>query len=406
MNMTKAKLLVVADDFTGGLDTGVKFASQGVATQVIVDPSGAWTDTDAEVLVAVEETRHLPPQDAYKAVYCIVSEARRAGIPNVYKKTDSALRGNIGAELEAALEASGAEMLSFLPAFPRMNRITVDGRHYIDGVPVSRSVFGKDPFNPVTEDEVKAIIKAQTETPVRCMGPDSIIAVKGICVIDAESDDDLERAGRSLKTIGKLNVSAGCAGFAAFLPKLLELKTEDPPTLPDLGDGLTVVCGSVNPITRRQLDWAEAHGFDRIRLTPEEKLEPGSAVRPDLSGKWRILDSNDTDPDNAATIAYAKEHGLELDEIRRRITDNLAERSFLLAQEDHGTMLITGGDTLIACLKRMGGLTLEPLLELFPGVVLSRFAAGGNERFIISKSGGFGDETLLTDLRKLIEDRK
>ena len=31
--MTNAKLLIVADDFTGGLDTGVQFARRGIAFQ-------------------------------------------------------------------------------------------------------------------------------------------------------------------------------------------------------------------------------------------------------------------------------------------------------------------------------------------------------------------------------------
>lgn len=31
-------LLIIADDFTGALDTGVQFAAHGVSTRVIVDP--------------------------------------------------------------------------------------------------------------------------------------------------------------------------------------------------------------------------------------------------------------------------------------------------------------------------------------------------------------------------------
>ena len=87
--MTNAKLLVVADDFTGGLDTGVQFARQGIATRVVVNPDGTgdWTQTDGEVLVAVAESRHLSPEAAYATVFRIVAEARRAGIPYVYKKT-------------------------------------------------------------------------------------------------------------------------------------------------------------------------------------------------------------------------------------------------------------------------------------------------------------------------------
>ena len=68
-----------------------------------------------------------------------------------------------------------------------------------------------------------------------------------------------------------------------------------------------------------------------------------------------------------------------------------------------GALLITGGDTLLQCLARLGGQEIEPLLELSPGVVLSKCRLAGRERMIISKSGGFGGETLLTDLRNLIE---
>lgn len=46
-----------------------------------------------------------------------------------------------------------------------MNRITRGGRQYIDGVPVSKSVFGRDP-EPVTKDLVKDIIRLQSEIPV------------------------------------------------------------------------------------------------------------------------------------------------------------------------------------------------------------------------------------------------
>ena len=158
--MTDAKLLIVADDLTGGLDTGVQFARQGISTRVVVnpDPDGDWVQADAQVLVAVAETRHMPPEAAYDTVFGIVSAGRQGGIPYIYKKTDSALRGNIGAELSAALKASGNDVMAFLPAYPAMNRVTVKGRHYIDGVPVAQSVFGKDPFNPVQESNVQKLI--------------------------------------------------------------------------------------------------------------------------------------------------------------------------------------------------------------------------------------------------------
>ena len=403
--MTNAKLLVVADDFTGGLDTGVQFARQGIATRVVVNPDGTgdWTQTDGEVLVAVAVSRHLSPEAAYATVFRIVAEARRAGIPYVYKKTDSALRGNIGAELSATLRASGADMLFFLPAFPRLGRTTAGGRHYIDGVPVSASVFGRDPLNPVPESDVRQLIATQTDVPVSNAAPDTLTTGRGICVVDAQSDADLKRAGAGIEAMGALSVSAGCAGFAAFLPSLLRLKAGSPPAMPALGDGLMVICGSVNPITRRQLDWAQSQGFARLRLTPAQKLE-GDAIPLPLPGtKWLILDANDPDPDNAPTLAHMRARGYDLDEARRRITASLAEALAAVEPEWPGALLITGGDTLIRCLTRLGAHGIEPMLELFPGVVLSKCGLSGRDRFVISKSGGFGRQTLLTDLQELIQ---
>ena len=63
-----------------------------------------------------------------------------------------------------------------------------------------------------------------------------------------------------------------------------------------------------------------------------------------------------------------------------------------------GTLLITGGDTLLQCMNYMDVHEIEPLGEMDAGVVLSRFTYQGITRHVISKSGGFGKENLLTEL--------
>ena len=115
-----ASLLMIADDFTGALDTGVQFAASGVQTRVIVggDVDLAARGEDVQVLVIDAETRHLPPERAYAVVEKLVRQAEALGVQYIYKKTDSALRGNIGAELTALLRASGQKQLPFLPAYP------------------------------------------------------------------------------------------------------------------------------------------------------------------------------------------------------------------------------------------------------------------------------------------------
>ena len=158
-------LLILADDFTGALDTGVQFAACGIPTRVVVGEQVDLAASDAAVLVVDTETRHLPAAEAYAVIAKLTRDAMSAGVFSIYKKTDSALRGNIGAELSALLKTSEERQLPFLPAFPQIDRVTRDGVHYISGVPVTESPFGIDPFEPVRHARVTELIGEQTDVP-------------------------------------------------------------------------------------------------------------------------------------------------------------------------------------------------------------------------------------------------
>jgi uncharacterized protein YgbK (DUF1537 family) len=412
------KLLIIADDLTGALDTGVQFAASGAATRVVTDINYDYSSSEeVKVLVMDAETRHLDSKEAYQVVYDITKKAIQYGIPYIYKKTDSALRGNIGSELTAVLHAAEAESLSFFPAFPKMKRTTVDGVHYIDGVPASESVFGKDPYEPVTCSYIPDLIKEQSMVKVT-LAEEVESTVKGedvpeIIVWDAQTDEHLEKLGQSLYKENKLHVMAGCAGFAAVLPKLLNLNGT-PPEIPNFTQKFLVICGSVNPITISQLEFAESNGFFRISLNAEEKLgeeywkcEEG-LKRLDYLGELieakscSILDSNDP-PGTSLTKQYADKYNISTEEIRVSISKNLGNiLKELISRGFKGTMMITGGDTLIECMKQMDVYEMEPICELTPGIVLSRFNMRDTECHVLSKSGGFGDKQLLTDLAKHI----
>ena len=406
------QLLILADDFTGALDTGVQFASCGASTRVITgqDVSLREYAGTCEVLVVDAETRHLSAGNARNVVFGYVTQAAGLEIPHIYKKTDSALRGNIGAELAALLEASGEKSLPFLPAFPQMERNTQHGIHYIKGVPVAESVFGADPFEPVTCSDVPSLIALQTDLPaVSCPAAD-LPDKEGIWIFDASSVEDLQHTADRLAETNRLHVLAGCAGFAAVLPKLLKLGNGKPLPIPSPGSSFTVICGSVNPITMAQVAFAEKAGFAHQRLEPEQKLSSeywqtseGQEMLQKLyrmleENPHRILDTNDSGT-NQKTADYAARFGMGIQDIRRAISDTIGYLvSRLFSHEAVGTLLVTGGDTLLQCMDYMGIHEIEPLGEMDAGVVLSRFTYRGVTRYVISKSGGFGGETLLVDL--------
>ncbi len=411
------KLLVIADDFTGALDTGVQFAASGAETRVVtnIEYDFSRTGREVQVLVLVAETRHVKWEEAYRMVYGIAKRACESGIPYLYKKTDSALRGNIGSELKAVLDAAGKHTLHFLPAFPRMNRVTRNGIHYIDGSPVHESVFGKDPFEPVTCSYIPDMMRG--EVPVTVVeSMDGWERQNGVMVYDASTDEELMSIGSFLKEKGELGLTAGCAGFAAVLPQLLGLSGKRRERI-SLDKKFLVACGSVNPITVRQLDYAERAGMKRIRLTSEQKLEKDYLeseegnraleewTKTALEEECCIFDTNDL-PGCRAACEYAGSHGLSLDELRVRIADTLGRVvEHLVRAGVKSTMLLTGGDMLMGFMRHIGCDEIVPACEMAPGTVLSQVDIDGRTYSIISKSGGFGEEKLIAELAEKIGGR-
>lgn len=418
------QLLIIADDFTGALDTGVQLAACGAKTQVIVGDAGDMEGRhySCDVLVIDAETRHLTAEKASGIVAGITRAAISMKISHIFKKTDSALRGNIGAELTALLDESGETQLPFIPSYPQIGRTTENGEYLISGIAVADSVFGTDPFEPVTKSNVAELIALQSDAPCTLLpvpvSGEAIPSQKGILVFDSRTKEDLSMIMKAMQEKGLLHIMAGCAGFASILPGILDLEGRKKAEMPKLDPRLLVVCGSVNPITLTQLENAEKKGFARYHLSPQQKLQGGyweteqgaqdiDSIRDMLSrNQYSIIDSNDKGS-NAPTREYARIHEIDLDGVRLGISRSIGYIvEAIFDCPDLGTILITGGDTLLQCMQYMGVRTLEPVCEVESGIVLSRFGYRGNNRFVITKSGGFGSANLMSNIAKMIAEQQ
>lgn len=409
------KLLILADDFTGALDTGVQFAARGAKTRVVTDVeydfSGKALST--QVLVVDAETRHLSAQEAYDVIYKVVCAAKRAGFTHIYKKTDSALRGNVGSELLAAMRAAGEDRLHFIPAFPKLNRVTRGGIHYINDVPVAQSVFGLDPFEPVRFSDIKDILNKDIPVPVVLRAAnDRSGGGPGVNAYDAADEQDMREIASRLGQEG-LRLCAGCAGFACALADELGI-CGVAPISPKLEPRLFMVCGSVNAVTVRQMQAAQRAGYPRIHLDAVQKLDALWLDSVECEAKVKewialsersgccILDVNDPEGSNE-TGEYAKAHGLCTEQMRVMISGALGR--IMKRLFDGGlkaTLLCTGGDTLLALMKAVGVSELIPVCEPVTGAVLTSFDYQGASYNIISKSGGFGEPELVCALTELV----
>ncbi|NNJ30766.1 four-carbon acid sugar kinase family protein [Lacrimispora defluvii] len=410
------KLLIISDDFTGALDTGVQLSADGAATCVTLDSDFNMSDftQDIDVLVINTETRHLNRDQAYKIVFSITRRARNAGIPYIYKKTDSVLRGNIGAELAAVLNASGYKQIHFIPAYPEMGRITKNGVHYADGVPIADSIFGNDPFEPVLYSDIPSIISSQTLIPTHVINQledEEWKDKEGILIHDSHTTKDMERIAHTLMTGKNPCLLAGCAGFAAVLPKMLGIQGGKPVT-PVLSPHMFIACASIHPVSLAQCEDATQKGVPQYVLSPKEKLDHSwigkgayNALVNEILHSCEenpvvILNANGSgEPD--ATYQYAKENGITQEQLRTEIVSVMGYMiEALLDKGLDATAFLMGGDLLYQFAKQTGIKVISPICELEKGVVLSEAVYKGKNINLISKSGGFGQESLFTDLSK------
>ncbi len=202
--------LALADDLTGALEVGAKFAARGfdtlVTTKVESPPS--------QILVIDTETRHCTVE---KAATITRTVALSDGL--IYKKTDSTLRGNIGAELGALVEAHPDSPLLYAPAYPAMDRIVKNGHLYIEGAPAHQSSFARDALNPVADCDIARVIRSQTSVPVLTVSIHDLndLAPGAIYVCDGESDADVDEAACAVT--GLCRLAAGPAAFASALAR-------------------------------------------------------------------------------------------------------------------------------------------------------------------------------------------
>ena len=401
MKDTNERLLILADDLTGSLDTGVQMAVKGYEVTVLVQSTGIPNDFHEDVLVINTDTRHKESAEVYRIISDLVKDAIHEGFKRFYKKTDSGLRGNIGAELTALLEATGEKTLLFVPAWPKMNRITKEGIHYVNGVPLAQSIFAKDVLNPVTESRIDRLIHLQSDVPV-CLQAENA-ETEGIAVYDCINEAEMERhAAKIFADPHRPLIAAGCAGLLEKYPICSE-KADSSDLCAGLHKELTVLCGSLNEVTLKQLQYAQKHNACRVHL-PVEKIVCGQWQEEDIG---QFVRSFLQDADTSIRIIDTIDDSMPMEDAAEQIAECMGKIAVcLIRQKPLQTLMIIGGDTLLGCVKALGIETLKPIKEPAPGTVLAEYTNHEGKGYLITKSGGFGDEALLIDLQKQMEENR
>lgn len=165
----RVKIVIIADDLTGANDTGATLAKQGFPA--VSMPSYKDLDTvaamqpNAMVLAVNAASRALTRDKAYHRVNDLTRRMReRYPDALLVKRIDSTLRGNVGAEIDAMLDAlppAAKTRAIVVPAAPTAGRVLKDGVLYVNNIPLAQSGAAKDPITPVTSSSAMEILTRQ-----------------------------------------------------------------------------------------------------------------------------------------------------------------------------------------------------------------------------------------------------
>ncbi|MGZ8920493.1 MAG: four-carbon acid sugar kinase family protein [Limisphaerales bacterium] len=392
-------LLIIADDLTGANDAGVQFAKRGIASVVLVEPEVAELPAGFEVVVVNTESRHVSPDEAALRVRRVAQLGVDAGVAHFFKKTDSTLRGNIGAELKALLEVVGERSIPFVPAFPELGRTTRAGIHYVHGTPIAQTAFANDPLSPVCESEVAKVLNQTSDlrVSIATLGSVPMNDGAGDCVVfDCESRADLKGIVEHFHERNQLRVLSGSAAFAEELPGVLSLKRNSQESIEPRGP-ILFVNGSLHPRAFEQVAAAREKFFP-IRLDPQlllgRNVPPGIASLVPNNGPDVLLETLEKREDYEAFQSKARKLGIKDETLHLAVAKGLGQavKGILKTRPFH-TLIVFGGDSLIGIARAMNWKAFRPHSEVALGITVAKPI--GSEMIVISKAGGFGERDVV-----------
>jgi uncharacterized protein YgbK (DUF1537 family) len=328
--------LLIADDLTGACDAAVQFALRGFRSKVSLDPAGDAGQTD--VLAVSTESRGGDLGSFRNCLERLTHFRPRL----LFKKIDSTLRGNVGPEAAAAMEAFHCDIAVVTPAFPAMGRTVEAG--YLRAA-------GEIGFVP------RELAASFRDLPGR------------FALRDAACDAHLDAIVSDGLAGGERVLWVGSAGLAAALARAVGIGS---PSAIAFSPAPAIFClGSDHAVTLEQ----------------QERL---------IGERAAVLFAAETVRNGA--IAEALERGQHVVlRIRRGYTS--AARVRQLLAHARSPLMLCGGDTASLFCRALDVCAIELRREVAPGIPCGVIAGGPFDTLpVVTKSGGFGRPDALIEV--------
>ena len=426
--------LVIADDLTGANATGVLLQKEGFRTYTVLNPERGRDESlsDATCLVIPTDSRSIPSQEAYDRVYHALELLKGEDIRFYSKRIDSTLRGNLGSETDAFLEALGNEYIAVcVPCFPTSGRVLCGGHLLVNGIPLDRTEVALDPKAPIHTSDAAHLFRSQSKYPVDSltlndialgqehltkrfeeMKKDGIRIV--ICDAITQSDIDLIAESSVASSIPFISVDPGV--FTAAVGKRVI-----PNSTKRASGKVLCAIGSVNGVARRQVNvLLKKMNVHEVILTITKVIGTSKEREEEIKRVTKEILESDESYDVLAVIGdgvdpakvisfeeYSKRLGKSEEELSSLINTAFAEVVYNVLKQRRDILAIytTGGDITAAVNDIIGTTGLYLNDEVVPlagyGLILGGEFAGLQ---FISKGGMVGNDDAMVTCVKYLQE--
>lgn len=394
---------VIADDLTGAAELGAVALRYGLRTEIFLpdwgsgfesrldeDHSGRTDFNDCDLICISTESRLCASRHAARRARNAARWLRQSRATWIYKKTDSVLRGQVTAEIEAIMLELGCPRTLLLPANPSLGRTIRNGSYFIRGAPLHRTDFSQDPQYPRRTSTVVELVSKPIHSTLGLVKRGQLLPDQGIFIGEVSTSADTRC------WVARWESDTLLAGGAETFGAALNRRATTPPkTLAQIRIGNTkphhlkaselFVCGSTSAACRGFVESSRLRGVPVIGLpsrafvcdtTAAARRRTAALLKQALAAHSRVI----LHPD-IPTIAEpfrAKEPSKLLGRIAQ-LTLSSCQVARVYAE---------GGETAAAILRCLGWTKLSVTGELAPGVAVLH--AGAGNPLIIIKPGSYG----------------
>jgi len=354
---------VIADDLTGASELGGIGVRHGLKAEVILQGECIG---NADLVCIDTDSRACPAKEAARRAAAAARKLRKAGAYWIYKKVDSVLRGNVLAEIDAIQTALGLSSALLVPANPCFGRVIRKGRYFVNGKPIHKTGFARDPEYPRKSSNVLDLLKGSKAHRVVVSHLAQRPPERGIVLGEVSSSSDVQEwvSRRNANTL----LAGGAEFFGAALNEMGFSQIKCPSKLLTKGRMARelFVCGSTSDFTDRFVREAQKSGVPVFNCRP-----PGRGRR--FSFGWLTVECIARE----AILGYNSKPSLILTirplienrAVARKLSRHLAEIAALIIERAKPDQIYAeGGATAAEMVRCMGWSRMNVLNELAPGV--------------------------------------